>query len=205
MAARLSSAARFLAAALALAAAPVPSVGPSPCFASTTPRRCCARMTRSSASALPWTFDEMYSASLFSDYTSRPKGALTPADIVKLRDEAFKDSVEEHYFTDIVWNGKALPVTAVTDFSASYDGRKMTYRFTVPLDIAPVSGANTLDIDSFDREFYIDFEPLKRDPVGVGNGAALQAPLRRRATGNQGHHDVRAAHGACPPVPVFGC
>jgi ABC-type uncharacterized transport system substrate-binding protein len=123
---------------------------------------------------IAWTFDEMYSASLYHDYTGQPKGKLAPADIVKLRDEAFKDSAEEHYFTDIVWNGKPLLVAKVTDFDASYDGRRMTYRFTVPLEVVPARGPNTLDIDSFDTEFYIDFEPVKRDPVTVENGAALK-------------------------------
>jgi ABC-type uncharacterized transport system substrate-binding protein len=122
---------------------------------------------------LAWTF-EMYSASLYHDYTGQPKGPLTPADIAKLNKEAFQDAAEEHFFTDIVLNGKALPVTKATDFSASYDGRKMTYRFTVPLDLAPAPGVNTLDIDSFDTEFYIDYELVKRDPVTVENGAALK-------------------------------
>jgi ABC-type uncharacterized transport system substrate-binding protein len=124
---------------------------------------------------IAWTFDEMYSASLFHDYTSQPKGPLTEADIAELKKEAFQDSSEEHYFTDIAVNGKALAVTRVTDFAASYDGRRMTYRFTVPLDVAPAQGANTLDIASFDTEFYIDFELVKRDPVTVANGGQLKA------------------------------
>lgn len=119
-----------------------------------------------------WTFDEMYSASLFADYTTQPKGALSKADIAKLHDEAFKDSAEEHYFTDVALDGKALPVTA-TDFDASYDGRKMTYRFTVPVDIAPPPNGATLDIDSFDTEFYIDYELDERHPIRVENGAGI--------------------------------
>jgi ABC-type uncharacterized transport system substrate-binding protein len=136
---------------------------------------------------IAWIFDEMYSASLFHDYTSQPKGPLTPSDIAQLNKEAFQDSAEEHYFTDIVYNGKAVPVTHATDFSASYDGRKMTYRFTVPLDVAAVRGTGTLDIDSFDTEFYIDFELVKHDPVRVENGAQLKlacapAPLTKDTT-----------------------
>lgn len=123
---------------------------------------------------IAWTFDEIYSASLYHDYTSQPKGPLSAADIAKLNKEAFQDSAEEHFFTDISLNGKALPVTKAVDFSASYDGRKMTYRFTVPLDLPPVPGANTLDIDSFDTEFYIDYELVKRNPVTVQNAGALK-------------------------------
>jgi ABC-type uncharacterized transport system substrate-binding protein len=122
---------------------------------------------------IAWTFDEMYSASLFHDYTSRPKGPLAAADVAELEKGAFQDTAEDHYFTDIVLDGTARPVTRVTDFDASYDGRKMTYRFTVPLAVKAGPGAHSLDIDSFDTEFYIDFELVKHEPATIRNGARL--------------------------------
>ena len=123
---------------------------------------------------IAWTFDEMYSASLYHDYTSRPKGPLTPADITRLQNEAFKDAADEHYFTDLAFNGKSVPVSPPTGFTASWDGRKMTYRFTVPLALSAVAGANTLDIDSFDTEFFIDFELAKHDAASVEDGEPLK-------------------------------
>jgi ABC-type uncharacterized transport system substrate-binding protein len=123
---------------------------------------------------IAWTFDEMYSASLYHDYTSQPKGPLTPTDIARLHDEAFKDSADENYFTNIVFNGKSVPVNQTKAFAASYDGRKMTYRFTVPVALSPVAGANTLDIYSFDTEFYIDFELAKRGAAAVEGGGQLK-------------------------------
>jgi ABC-type uncharacterized transport system substrate-binding protein len=136
---------------------------------------------------LAWTFDEMYSASLYHDYTSRPKGPLSAADIAQLRTGAFQDTAEEHYFTDISLDGKPLPVTQVADFDASYDGRKMTYRFTVPLAIHPGHGDSIVEIASFDTEFYIDFELAKHDPVTIQGGAQVTSscgavPATRRTT-----------------------
>jgi ABC-type uncharacterized transport system substrate-binding protein len=116
---------------------------------------------------IAWTFDEMYSASLFRDYTSRPSGPLTPSDVAALNKEAFQNSAEEHYFTELVVDGKSVPVTQITDFDASYDGRKMTYRFTVQLHLSLGREEHALDVDSFDREFYIDFELATHDPVLV--------------------------------------
>src|SRR6185437_9945511 len=55
----------------------------------------------------------------------------------------------------------------------SYDGRKMTYRFTVPVDIVPPQGGTMLEIDSFDTEFYIDYELDEHRPVPVENGAGI--------------------------------
>jgi tRNA threonylcarbamoyladenosine biosynthesis protein TsaE len=123
---------------------------------------------------LAWTFDEMYSASLFHDYTSQPSGPLSAADMARLNKEAFQDSAEQHFFTDITFNGKPVLVAKATDFAASYDGRRMTYRFTVPLDLTPARGANTLDIDSFDTEFYIDYELARTAPATVEGGAQLK-------------------------------
>jgi ABC-type uncharacterized transport system substrate-binding protein len=127
---------------------------------------------------IAWTFDEMYSASLFHDYTSRPKGPLSAADIAELEKGAFQDSAEDHYFIDITFGAKALPVTRATDFDASYDGRRMTYRFTIPVDLAPGQRTGILDVASFDTEFYIDFELAKHDPVTIRRGTQFKLSCR---------------------------
>jgi ABC-type uncharacterized transport system substrate-binding protein len=123
---------------------------------------------------IAWTFDEMYSASLYHDYTSRPHGPLSPQDVQQLEAGAFEDTAEEHYFTDIAVDGKPQTVSAVKDFDASYDGRRMTYRFTAPLSLAAGVQPTILEVDSFDTEFYIDYELLKHDAIKVENGAALK-------------------------------
>jgi ABC-type uncharacterized transport system substrate-binding protein len=123
---------------------------------------------------ISWTFDQMYSASLFHDYTNRPRGPLSAVDVAELEKGAFQDVAANHYFTDIEFNGKAIPVTKVTDFTAAYAGGRMTYQFIVPLDIAPAPGVNRLDIDSFDTEFYIDFELAKRVPIAIHRGGRIK-------------------------------
>jgi ABC-type uncharacterized transport system substrate-binding protein len=123
---------------------------------------------------ISWTFDEMYSASLYQDYTSRPHGPLSAADIQQLQVGAFQDTAELHYFTDVRLNGKPLDVKTVTDFDASYDQRKMTYRFTVPVDAGPPHDGDVLEIDAFDNEFYIDFELVKQNPIKIEHGNKLK-------------------------------
>jgi len=118
---------------------------------------------------IAWTFDEMYSASLFHDYTSRPQGPLGPADIEQLRTGAFQDTADLHFFTDIWLNGKLLDIKSVKDFDASYKDHRMTYRFTVPLDLARPKEGDALDfrVAAFDNEFYIDFELAKGEAIKV--------------------------------------
>jgi ABC-type uncharacterized transport system substrate-binding protein len=124
---------------------------------------------------MAWTFDEMYSSMLFHDYTGRPHGALTPNDIKSLETGAFRDTADFHYFVDLKLNGKVLPVADVTDFDARFEKRRMTYFFTVPLRTAAPIALNTLEIQAFDHEFYIDFEPAKTAAVAVEHGESLAA------------------------------
>jgi len=125
---------------------------------------------------LSWTFDEMYSSMLFHDYTSRPThGALSDADIRKLEEGAFKDTADYHYFIDMTLNGKPVPVTEVTDFTARFEQHRMTYSFTVPIRDGTPAGRNTLEIAAFDHEFYIDFELAKKAAVAVEHGEKLAA------------------------------
>jgi len=124
---------------------------------------------------ISWTFDQMYSSMLFHDYTSRPQGPLTAADIASLKKNAFEDTSDFHYFTDISLNGKEMAVTAVTDFTARFDSHRMTYVFTVPIVAEAPAAHNTIEVDSFDHEFYIDFELVKKAAVTAEHGEKLGA------------------------------
>lgn len=124
---------------------------------------------------ITWTFDQMYSSMLFHDYTSRPQGPLTAADVASLKKNAFEDTADFHYFTDINLNGKDLEVKTVTDFTARFDNHRMTYAFTVPIPADTPAARNTLEVDAFDHEFYIDFELVKKAAVTVEHGEKLGA------------------------------
>ena len=125
---------------------------------------------------LSWTFDEMYSSMLLHDYTSRPpRDALTPADVKSLRKQAFEDTADYHYFVDLKLNGVTLPVPQVTDFDARFHDHRMTYTFTVPIPAATSPARNSLEVDAFDNEFYIDFELAKTHAVAVEHGETLGA------------------------------
>jgi len=137
---------------------------------------------------LSWTFDEMYSSMLLHDYTSRPpRDALTPADVKSLRKQAFEDTADYHYFVDLKLNGVTLPVKQVADFDARFQDHRMTYTFTVPIAAGVSRARNSLEVDSFDNEFYIDFELAKAHAVAVEHGEPLGAscapkPLDRDTT-----------------------
>jgi ABC-type uncharacterized transport system substrate-binding protein len=129
---------------------------------------------RVSAVRFSWTFDEMYSASLYHDYTSKPVGPLTPLDVQQLDKGAFEDSKEEHYFIDMTLNGKPATIGEAKDFDASWAANKITYYFTVPVPADAQGADNVLEFAPFDTEFYIDYEPAKRDAVTIKNAGTLK-------------------------------
>jgi ABC-type uncharacterized transport system substrate-binding protein len=135
------------------------------------------------AARMSWTFDEMYSAMLFNDFTSRPHGGLTAADVRNLKANAFDPAVDHQFFVEIRINGQPIPVTAVTEFEARFQQHRMTYAFTLPLRTATPVARNSLEIGAFDTEFYIDFELLKKDPITIEHGAALAVACSRKPLG----------------------
>ena|ERR1700722_20586787 len=124
---------------------------------------------------ISWTFDQMYSSMLFHDYTSRPKGALSAEDIASLEKNAFVDTADEHYFIDIALNGETVPIKSVTDFTARFENHRMIYAFTVPIAAGAAPAHNTLKVDAFDYEYYIDFGLAKNAAVSVTHGEKLAA------------------------------
>ncbi len=122
-----------------------------------------------------WIFDELYSTMLRADYTDKPNGPLSKADVKNLEQHAFGNLASVHYFTSIKLNGTPASVDKVKDFTARADKDRMIYEFTVPLSADGKTGQNTLEMLMFDPEYYVDFQAAATDPVKVVGGAPLQA------------------------------
>jgi ABC-type uncharacterized transport system substrate-binding protein len=120
-----------------------------------------------------WVFDTMYSSMLFRDFTSHPTGQLTASDVLNLRTKAFEDTADFNYFTDLAVNGTDIKIKKVTDFNARIDRGHISYAFTVPIPDSAPAGSGTLEVASFDHEFYISFQLIKGAPIGVKGGDKL--------------------------------
>jgi len=129
---------------------------------------------RVTGARISWTFDEMYSASLYHDYTNRPLGPLSRNDVDQLERKAFRFTADRNYFLDIRRNGAPQQAKKITDFDASYVDDRMTYRFTVAIESGAKQSSTVIEIASFDTEFYIDFELAKHAPVKIEHGDGLR-------------------------------
>jgi ABC-type uncharacterized transport system substrate-binding protein len=120
-----------------------------------------------SALTFSWAFDAMYSALVTGDYVKEPGPALSPADIERLRDNAFANAAKYHYFVEVWLNRKPIEVTEATGFTAAMRDDRLVYEFTVPLAAAAARGANELVVVVFDPEYYVEFSLAKTHPVTV--------------------------------------
>lgn len=125
---------------------------------------------------MTWSFDELYSSMLRSDYTGTKKGAITAKDVKSLHDKAFANLASVHYFTTMSLDGQPVTLGTPTDFTARFDADdKAIYSFVIPLTLPKAGPKSLLEIAVFDPEYYVDFELATDDPVKATGGATLKA------------------------------
>ncbi len=125
---------------------------------------------------MTWSFDELYSSMLRSDYTGTKKGPITAKDVKSLHDKAFTNLASVHYFTTVSLDGQPVTLGTPKDFEASFNADdKAIYSFVIPLSLPKASAKNLLEIAVFDPEYYVDFELASDNPVKATGGEGLKA------------------------------
>jgi ABC-type uncharacterized transport system substrate-binding protein len=125
---------------------------------------------------MTWSFDELYSSMLRSDYTDTKKGPITAKDVRNLHEKAFNNLASVHYFTTMSLDGKPVTLGVPKDFTASFNADdKAIYSFVIPLTLPKATAKSLLEIAVFDPEYYVDFELASDDPVKSSGGEALKA------------------------------
>lgn len=125
---------------------------------------------------MTWSFDELYSSMLRSDYTDTKKGPITAKDIKSLHDKAFTNLASVHYFTAVSLDGTPVTLGTPKDFTASFNtDDKAIYSFVIPLSLPKTAAKSLLEIAVFDPEYYVDFELASDDPVKASGGGGLKA------------------------------
>ena len=117
---------------------------------------------------MSWTFDEMYSSMIRTDYV-RGK-TMTPAEVKKIEKENFLNLENYGFFLDLTINGAPVKVKAVTDFDAKFQGNKIVFEFTVPLQTTERKDANVIEARVFDPEYYVEFAMRQTDPIAIEHG-----------------------------------
>lgn len=124
---------------------------------------------------LTWSFDEMYSAMIMTDYTAAKTGTITQADVKTIEKEAFANLSNYGYFLDVKINDEPIKVTEVKDFDVRFVDHRAVYQFTVPLDMPKAKPSTVIEISVFDQEYYVEFSLREKDAVTLQYAEGIAA------------------------------
>ncbi len=125
-----------------------------------------------------WTFDDMFSAYALQGIEAKTKGVYTREELAPLAQTNAELLKEYAFFTFAKADGKKAKFEDPVDYFLDYKDTVLTLHFTLPLK-SPVT-SKQLQLEVFDRSFFIDFKFAEKDPVTlVGAPAACTMQFQR--------------------------
>lgn len=121
-----------------------------------------------------YTFDEMYSSMIRTDYVKEKSGVPSLVEMSDIEKKNFDGAAGSNFFLDLKLNGETLRIKKIEDFAVKYRDNKMTFSFTVPLP-ASSRPINEIALVPFDDTYYIEFTLTRGQGVTVENGAPFDA------------------------------
>jgi ABC-type uncharacterized transport system substrate-binding protein len=130
-----------------------------------------------------WTFDDMFSSMIFSDYNPKHAKQLNEAQIKAIKEGAFDNISTYHYFVAFWINKKPFTHFTIEQFSASVaNGKSLVYSFFVPLQVPVQSAEQTVLVTIYDDSYYVAFDLLHTDEVTVQSGDDVSCALSIQKT-----------------------
>jgi len=125
-----------------------------------------------------WTFDDMFSNMILADYNPRHTPTFTAAQAKAVREGAFDNLVNYHYFLAFEVGRKPLARFKIEHFTPSVrDSGTLVYSFFVPLDLAVQPTDQAVRVTVYDDTYYVAFDLLHLDDVAVQAGPEIACSL----------------------------
>ncbi len=124
-----------------------------------------------------WTFDDMFSTFATQGLEAKKKGEFTREELAPLAEVNVTSLKEYDFFTNATANGQKVEFNEPLEgYYLVFDPKEteLTLHFTLPLK-APVK-TKDVNIEVFDREYFVDFSFAEKDPVKLV-GAPAQCKL----------------------------
>jgi ABC-type uncharacterized transport system substrate-binding protein len=109
------------------------------------------------AAAVTWVFDDFNSSEMIFMFDTNLNGELSPDEVQRLQQESFSHLAQIDYFLLSYRGSEQLDIGGAQAFDASIDRGRMSFEFTVPIQV-PWRRIADLVIMSFDGSYYIDFQ-----------------------------------------------
>lgn len=122
---------------------------------------------------LRWVFDEIFSASIISQFDKNKDKKFDDEELKALKAGAFDNLQNFDYFTHLTLDDKPVPTRRVTGFTATIEKGQLVYEFTVHLDQAVDPRRQRLVLGVYDVEFFVDIDVNGKDAVRFEGGAGI--------------------------------
>jgi ABC-type uncharacterized transport system substrate-binding protein len=124
-----------------------------------------------------WTFDDMFSSMILSDYDPKHTGQFNAAQVKAVKDGAFDNLENYHYFIALAVGKKQLSRFSIQQFTPSVADKKLVYSFFVPLKVPVQPEGQSVRVTVYDDSYYVAFDILHVEDVTVQAGQDVTCAL----------------------------
>ena len=125
-----------------------------------------------------WTFDDMFSNMILSDYDPKHTGRFDAAQVKAVKEGAFDNLENYHYFIAIAIGKKQVGHFKIERFTPSVTAEnKLVYSFFVPLKVGLQPTDQTIHLTVYDDSYFVAFDLLHLDDVTVDAGPDVTCNL----------------------------
>jgi ABC-type uncharacterized transport system substrate-binding protein len=130
-----------------------------------------------------WTFDPMFSEMILGDYDPGHTGLFDASRAAALKEGAFDNLVNYHYFVAIWVKGKPIKKLVIEKFTPSVTNKGLLmYSFFVPVKLAVTAEDQTVLLTVYDDTYYVAFDILHVTEVTVEGKAKVACDLSVQKT-----------------------
>jgi ABC-type uncharacterized transport system substrate-binding protein len=124
-----------------------------------------------------WTFDEYYAATAIEGLDKNKDGKYDREELAELAKVNIDGLKDFSYFTFPALAGQELKLGEARDYWLEYVDGKLSLLFTLPFAQPVLAEAKGLTFSIQDPSFFIAFEPAKKDPVRLSEGAPKECKV----------------------------
>jgi ABC-type uncharacterized transport system substrate-binding protein len=125
-----------------------------------------------------WTFDEMFSAMILTDFKPDAEGNFSAKTAVGIKAGAFDNLENYHYFLAFFIGDRPLKKIRIETFTPSVEeGGKLVYAFFVPLDLRVTTQEQAVRVTVYDDSYYVAFDLMHADDAVVKGAEGLSVAL----------------------------
>jgi len=125
-----------------------------------------------------WTFDEMFSSMIFTDFAPGADGRFAPGLVDGIKTNDFDNLENYHYFLAFFIGKRPLTKIRIEKFLPFVtNGTRLVYSFFVPLGLPVSDTPQALRVTVYDDSYYVAFDPMRTADVQREGDAAVAVKL----------------------------